>query len=387
LSAAVDALQREADLAHDLGFDVEMLRDVPVAHRPGWRIDRQALFHPRKYLRGLLERVPGRGSEVFEGSEVAFDDDHVIRSGPYRITARAVVVATHRPLAGWQSAVNAALRQTELASYTSYVVAARLSRTLDPSPALFWDTSAPYRYVRLDRAAGSVRAIAGGEDHKTGQLEDGRAPFEALERWLVGMLPSARVTHRWSGSVIETPDGLPVIGEVAQGQFAATGFAGNGLTFGTLAAMILSDAIAGSRPNPWARLVDPDRSLIGRGAWNYVRENADYPYYLARDLFAGRSGRPLRALKPGEGALVTVDGKTIAASRDDQGRLSLLSPVCTHLGCRVAWNETEHTWDCPCHGSRFDATGEVLSGPAEHPLRPHGEAPAADATPVRVRDA
>jgi Rieske Fe-S protein len=181
------------------------------------------------------------------------------------------------------------------------------------------------------------------------------------------MLPDIELTHRWSGQVIETPDGLPYIGKVAEHQYAATGFAGNGMTFGTLAGIMMSDAIAG-RPNPWADLFDPGRAAVRRGLWEYIKENADYPYYMMRDRFAGAEGRSLRAIKRGHGSVIEREGRKVAAYRSPDGVLTMVSATCTHMGCMVRWNDAERTWDCPCHGSRFTPEGDVISGPAEKPL-------------------
>jgi glycine/D-amino acid oxidase-like deaminating enzyme/nitrite reductase/ring-hydroxylating ferredoxin subunit len=393
-----DALQREterltaeAQLARELGFDVDAVPSTPLIDRPGWRIENQALFHPRKYLNGLLERIAGDGSVVFEQNDVSFTHDpEVLSCGEHTVRAPYVVIATHNPLAGRQSTAAAAILQTHLALYTSYVLAARVPKPLDTALAAYWDTSDPYRYIRVDRDEDGVRLIVGGEDHKTGQEEDTRRPFEALERWFLQLVPTAHVTHRWSGQVIQTPDGLPLIGEAAHRQYVATGFAGNGMTFGTLSAMIVRDAITNAAPNPWRDLFDVNRSAIARGPFDYLRENADYPYYLVRDRFAGASTRHLRAVARGSGRLVDVGGQIVAASRDERGKLTVLSPVCTHLGCRVNWNQAESTWDCPCHGSRFSATGEVLSGPAEKGLErlastnvPTAPAPSAPARAAR----
>jgi Rieske Fe-S protein len=256
--------------------------------------------------------------------------------------------------------------QTKLALYTSYVLGGRVRCGTVPD-ALFWDTSDPYHYLRVEPHADHDLIIFGGEDHKTGQVPTTSDCYERLELTLTSLVPDVRLTHHWSGQVIETPDGLPYIGQMAEHQYAATGFGGNGMTFGTLSGMIMSDAILGRR-NPWADLFDPGRKAIGRGAWEYVKENADYPYYLIRDRFAGGKGRSLRAVKRGQGTLIERNGTMVAAYRDESGEATLLSPTCTHMGCSVAWNDAERTWDCPCHGSRFRPTGEVFAGPAEAPL-------------------
>jgi Rieske Fe-S protein len=158
------------------------------------------------------------------------------------------------------------------------------------------------------------------------------------------------------------------------GQFAGTGYAGNGMTFGTVTAMMARDRITG-RTNPWTDLFDPQRTKIRGGAWDYAKENRDYPYYMVRDRFAGAEGRSLREVTPGEGRVIDWRGQRVAAYRDAGGTLTLRSAVCTHMGCLVGWNRAERTWDCPCHGSRFTTEGEVLGGPAESPLAPVEEHP------------
>ncbi len=176
------------------------------------------------------------------------------------------------------------------------------------------------------------------------------------------------MTHEWSGQVIETTDGLPLIGEVADGQYVATGYAGNGMTFGTLAATIVRDALCGRERRPWADAMDVNRSAITGGVRGYVAENVDFPTHFVLDRLTAGERRPLEALKAGEGAVLALEGGKVAAYRDPAGTLSLRSAVCTHLGCIVSWNVAERTWDCPCHGSRFHPDGRVLSGPAERPL-------------------
>ena len=363
-------IRDEVSIAESLGFDVSFISEAPFVGTPAMRVEHQAKFHPRKYLRGLLTRLRHVGCEVFEESEAEIGDDGV-KIGSHTVRAPWVVVATHNPLQGHQSFLQASLLQTKLALYTSYVVRATL-REPHSEPyeaALFWDTHSPYHYLRLDNVDGETFAIAGGADHKTGQVDDPARCYTEVEAWLTRLAPGARVTERWSGQVVETADFLPIIGTVAERQFIATGFAGNGMTFGTLAAVMARDAITGVT-NPWQELFEIDRSVVSRGPWKYLTENVDYPYYLVRDRFAGVSKRSLRSIRRNSGEVVTVDGHIVAAYRNEKGKLVTLSPNCTHLGCRVQWNGTDRTWECPCHGSRFQPTGEVIAGPAERPLEP-----------------
>jgi Rieske Fe-S protein len=191
--------------------------------------------------------------------------------------------------------------------------------------------------------------------------------YERLHDSLGKIAPKAQVGHHWSGQVIETNDGLPFIGESDPGQFISTGFSGNGMTFGTLAAMMASDWVA-QKKNPWTDLFAPSRKKLKGGVWDYLKENVDYPYYLMKTRLAAAEGDSLASVAKNEGKIVRLHGKKVAVYRDADGAVTKRSAVCTHMGCIVRWNVAENTWDCPCHGSRFKPDGAVISGPAEAPL-------------------
>lgn len=361
-------LQQEAALARQLDINADYFPSIPFFGVPGVRFSHQAIFHPRKYLGELLRRIPGNGSHVFESTDVTEteDDPPAVKAGRFRIEGKYLVFATHNPLMGNTAVVKAALFQTKLFLYTSYALGARIPPGLIPE-ASYWDTGDPYDYLRVERRRDYDYAIFGGEDHKTGQEVDTTAAYERLEQRFRRHFPDAIVDHRWSGQVIETNDGLPFIGETADRQFVATGFSGNGMTFGTLGGMMAVDAML-RRKNPWQELFDVHRRKIFGGTWDYVRENKDYPYYMLRDWLAGAEADSTDALGRNQGKILNLAGKKVAAYRDRHGKVTLCSAVCTHLKCIVGWNEAEKTWDCPCHGSRFQPTGEVISGPAEEPL-------------------
>jgi len=340
---------------------------VPYFDRPGVEFADQARLHPRKYLAGLAAHLEGDIFEHTAVDEVTQQGSHyAVRARNKTITCNHLVIATHSPIMGASSLLSASVLQTKLALYTSYAIAGRVPHGQIPD-ALFWDTAEPYHYLRIAPAGSHDVVIFGGEDHKTGQADDTRACYAHLESSLKDLIPQAEVTDRWSGQVIETNDGLPFIGETAERQFSATGFAGNGITFGTLGAMMATDYVLG-RTNPWRELFDTGRTKVRGGLWDYVAENKDYPYYLVRDRFAGSEGRSLRAVRRGQGKIIDLDGARVAAYRAPDGSVTLRSPICTHLGCIVGWNDAERTWDCPCHGSRFAPSGQVISGPAEAPL-------------------
>lgn len=369
----VKAFREEATLAAELGFDTAFVNAVPFIGGAGVQFGGQARFHPRKYIAGLAKAIRDKGGAIHEHSEAEefLEDPLRVKANGVTVRCRDIVIATHNPLVGITGFTSATLFQTKLALYSSYVVAGRVPHDSVPD-ALFWDTDTAYRYLRLEPQRDGDLIILGGEDHKTGQVTDTNACYETLEKSLRTQVLSIELSHRWSGQVIETPDGLPYIGPMTDHQYAATGYAGNGLTFGTVGAMIMSDQILG-RKNPWADLFDPGRKALTRGLWDYLKQNADYPYYMMRDRIAGPDAKSLRAVPRGAGRIIERNGAKVAAYRDTDGTTILRSAVCTHMGCLVAWNDAEHTWDCPCHGSRFTPKGDVISGPAESPLsEPNG---------------
>jgi glycine/D-amino acid oxidase-like deaminating enzyme/nitrite reductase/ring-hydroxylating ferredoxin subunit len=366
----VSWLKKEADLAAKLGFDAAYLELIPYFNLLGVRFANQAKFHPRKYLGALVKKIPGSGSHVFEKSAATDFDAKGRRVKLNRnwISFDRVVMATNNPLVGLASVISSTFFQTKLSLYTSYALGGRLPSGTVPE-ALFWDTREPYDYLRIDRHRDFDYLIYGGEDHKTGQKKKTQSAYARLWTRLNKIIPKARIDHRWSGQVICTPDGLPYIGENAEHQFVATGYCGNGITFGTVAAMMARDW-ATARKNPWADLFAVDRRKIKGATRNYIRENKDYPYYMIKDRISRPESDSVRELKRGDGMIIGSRGKKIAVFRDNDGNICKLSPVCTHLGCLVRWNPAESTWDCPCHGSRFKPTGEVIAGPAEQALAP-----------------
>jgi glycine/D-amino acid oxidase-like deaminating enzyme/nitrite reductase/ring-hydroxylating ferredoxin subunit len=362
-------LETDCETANELGFAASLVDSVPLFEKVGVRFPNQAKFHPFRYLAGLARAVNGKGSAIYEHSEVnEFENKKLaVRVKGASVSSDYLIIATHVPLMGQTGLASAALFQSKLVSYSSYAIAATVPKGRIPD-VLLWDTANPYHYLRVDSGRGADLAIFGGEDHKTGQVDDSVDRFARLEKTLRRFVPEAKVRDRWSGQVVETNDGLPYIGETAERQFVATGFAGNGMTFGTLAAMMAADRVLG-RENAWQDLFDVNRKKLRGGAWRLLKENLDYPYYLLRDrLTREKSTKSPRASRRNEGRVVTIEGKPVACSKDAEGKLHRVSAVCTHLGCLVHWNQAEATWDCPCHGSRFHADGRVLAGPAETPL-------------------
>jgi glycine/D-amino acid oxidase-like deaminating enzyme len=281
------ALQREASIANDLGVDAAFVERVPGLGRPGVVFDSQARFDPLAYIEVLASRIDGDGSYVFEDSEAdAIATDPVtVRAGAGTITADFVVVATHQPIWPADCEARVASLQESLRPHWTYAVRAT-SAPCAIMEGLYWESRTAYDYFRVDRRGGHDELVFGGADRpiasgEADEIAAEAAAFAEVEARLRAIVRDARITHRWSGVVIETRDGLPYIGEMGPACFGATGFAGNGMTFATLAGMMAADAATG-RANPWRDLFDINRTSLATGAWNYGHENRDYPSFLRR---------------------------------------------------------------------------------------------------------
>jgi glycine/D-amino acid oxidase-like deaminating enzyme/nitrite reductase/ring-hydroxylating ferredoxin subunit len=366
-------LDAEYEAARRAGLDAEHLDVSPFAGMGSAcvRFPRQAQMHPLRYLYALARAVEARGGSLFGATHVTeIEADAAVSmrtSRGARVRARAGVVATNSPIHA-----RVALH-TKQAAYRTFVVGLALGKGA-LQRALYWDMEEPYHYVRLHtlEAGGESLLLVGGEDRRLGtpqaiQAED---RYAALERWARERLPGlGPVRHRWSGEVMEPVDGLAFIGASpgrARNLFVATGDSGMGMTHGAIAGMLVRDLIL-ERSNPWTALYDPSRKPV-RAALEYARENLETAAHYLDWLRGGDASLP--DIRPGDGAVVRDGLRKLAAYRDEQGALHVRSATCPHLGCLVAWNGAEKTWDCPCHGSRFDRFGRVLHGPANRDLAP-----------------
>jgi glycine/D-amino acid oxidase-like deaminating enzyme/nitrite reductase/ring-hydroxylating ferredoxin subunit len=363
----VETLERECEAARRAGLAAERLESLDLRGffgGPALRFPRQGQFHPLAYLHGLAAAIERAGGAVFGDTHVAeVGSDHATTTAGVNVSAGAIVVATNTPIHHRVST------HTKQAPYRTYAIGLRVPRG-SVERALYWDTADPYHYVRLVSGTGNAHdvLIVGGEDHKTGQEDDPAPRFARLEAWAQKHFPSVeQVAYSWSGQVMETVDGLAYIGHDAGGVYVATGDSGMGMTHGTIAGMLITDLIAG-RANPWAELYALGRTPL-RSPSEFARENLNVAAQFA-DWVTGGDVESVDAIPPGSGAVVRSGLHKLAVYRDESGVLHRRSAVCPHLGCIVAWNAVERSWDCPCHGSRFDARGHVVNGPANSDLGP-----------------
>jgi glycine/D-amino acid oxidase-like deaminating enzyme/nitrite reductase/ring-hydroxylating ferredoxin subunit len=369
-------LDEELKASVRAGLEVERLERVPgLTHDtgPALRFGRQGQFDPAKYLEGLARCIEQRGGRIHTGTHASEIEDgspcRVRTAAGHLVRAQRVAVCTNTPVN------DRVTMHTKQAPYRTYVVGFAVPGGRIP-PALYWDTADPYHYVRLQHgpfASGGAEdvLIVGGEDHKTGQADDMDERFRCLEEWTRERFPEAgAVAFRWSGQVLEPTDYMGFIGRNPGEKhvFIATGDSGQGMTHGTIAGMLIRD-LALDRPNPWADLYDPSRlpienlTIVAEFAKENLNVAAQY-----KDLLTPGEVDGIERIAPGMGAVLRDGARKLAAYRADDGQVHVRSAICPHLGCVVNFNSTEKTWDCPCHGSRFEATGRVLNGPANTDL-------------------
>lgn len=378
-----EELVLELEALQKIGWtDVVLRKESPVptlTALPCLHFPKQAHFHVLKYLSALSGAFIGMGGRIFTETKVVRYENGVlataIAENNHGVTANNLVVATNSPTN------DIVTMHTKQAPYRTYVLGAAVKKGVIPD-ALYWDMADPYHYVRLmhgkaERSDNNTEEesaellIVGGEDHKTGQEDKPGEKFMQLEKWMRLKFPEAgEVVYRWSGQVYEPVDALAYIGRNpgdAQNVYIATGDSGHGMTHSTIAGMLLTDLIMG-RKNPWAALYDPARTNM-KSAGEYLKENLNVAVQYKDYVTPGEVDDPMQVM-PGTGRIMRKGASKVAVYCDQDGIRHECSAICTHLGCVVSWNDVESSWDCPCHGSRFDPFGRVITGPAIKGLDP-----------------
>lgn len=370
----VEYLMSELEIAQQAGFPTAKLLPRSPSRifdsGPCIEFPNQAQFHPMKYIDGLAHAVQKHGGRIFthtEAVEIKGGTEAFVRTSQgFKIDCENILVATNVPIN------NMVAIHTKNAAYRSYLIGMPVPKE-KVEDVLLWDTAEPYHYVRFvkDPATGEDILLAGGEDHRTGQDANPENHFDNLRRWVENRFDiHSRIVTRWSGQIMEPSDGLAYIGRNPMDEknvYIITGDSGHGLTHGTLGAILIRDLIFG-HDNDWAKIYDPSRLHL-RSLGTYIREAASSTAPYSDWLLEGDVDSP-REIEAGEGAVIREGLSKIAVYKDEMNRLHCFSAVCTHLGGCVRWNSAEKTWDCPCHGSRFDRFGQVINGPAIKELSP-----------------
>ncbi|MFI8511839.1 FAD-dependent oxidoreductase [Streptomyces sp. NPDC085460] len=372
----IAALRAEAEAARAAGLAASFVTEtgLPFPVAGAVRVEDQAQFHPLAYLSGLVDAIVARGGRIHEGTRVVDLD----RGDPCRLTtdtgavvsARHVVVATHHPV------FDHALLATRLTQHRDLVIAGPVPAPQDPEGMYITEEEGKRSVRTAPLPDGRRLLIVTGEAFRPGTGEDTEAGYARLREWTERYFPDVTITHRWAAQDNSATDTLPFIGRMptaGENVYVATGFAGWGMTGGVMAASVIATLVRGER-EPWTDLYAPSRlGSALRSAPTLLKDQWETGKHFVKDrleTFGDGTGGPVRDLRPGEGTVVRGKGGPCAVHRDDRGGLHAVSAVCTHLGCLVAFNNAERTWECPCHGSRFGVDGAVLQGPALTPLEP-----------------
>ncbi len=364
-----DELTRELETLKQLGNNEVQLQEKAGTQPfdPGvcLKFPNQAQVHPIKYLGGLCGAIARNGGKIFTQTHVSeFSGSGVKTDEGKKVTAKNVVIATSVP-------VNRKAKMHAVqAPYRTYVTAFKVPKG-SVSRALFWSTSLDmgglansYTYIRIHPISGEFDAlIVGAEDHKTGQADDANRRFSLIQAWTKERFPdSGEVLYAWSGQIMNPGDGVGFIGRDKDNFYVATGYSGNGTTYGTIAGMVISDLILG-RENSWQEVFDPNRKIV-KEALDIISENFNVASKLVSSFVKGQEKEP-EDLKTDSGASIKrgLTGR-LAYYKDDDNKVHAFSSVCPHMGCSVSWNSSEKTFDCPCHGSRYTGYGKVVNGPA-----------------------
>jgi len=339
---------------------------VPIPFEKALVFENQAQFHPAKYLYGLAKAFEETGGTLLQNCRVTGVDEKEeilnVSTSLGAILAKNLVYATHVP-----PGVN--LLHFRCAPYRSYAMAVKLKNDEYPD-ALVYDMHDPYHYYRTQIIDDEQYLIAGGEDHKTAHEENTEMCFTKLESYVRQHFNVEKITFKWSSQFYEPTDGLPYIGHLPgspKNVFVATGFSGNGMTLGSLSGKILKDLIVNGS-SEFEKLYSPSRVKPIAGFTNFVKEAADVTGEFIGKWFSHKKMESLVELAPDEAKIVTYEGHSMALYKDKSGNVHAVNPACTHIKCSVAFNNSEKSWDCPCHGSRFSIDGEVLTAPARKNL-------------------
>ncbi|KAF3889350.1 MULTISPECIES: FAD-dependent oxidoreductase [Nostocales] len=357
----LNQIEKEVEAALKLGLPASFVRQtsLPFPIAGAIKFDNQAQFHSRKYLLHLAKSIAGNGSYVFENTRVQKVDEESpcqVITDKGTVLARDVIITTNLPI------LDQGLFFAKTYPKRSYIIGARIEASKAPK-GMYIGIGETYYSIRTTPYQNGLLLLVGGGGHKVGTVTNTEEKYLDLEAFARSRFGIDSFEYRWSTQDAVSFDRLPYIGKLTPFNnhvYVATGFSLWGMTKGTLSGMLLADRILGIE-NPWAELYDATRatpfvSLEG------VKQNLDVGVHWVGDRIKG-IGHSCVDVANGEGKIVTVNGKKVAAYRDEGGEIHAVSAVCPHLGCVVAWNSAEKSWDCPCHGSRFNSDGKILHGP------------------------
>lgn len=361
-----ETIEKEKKSLEKYGLKVQELQDLPLPFKTekAIRVENQAQFNPSSFVSGLAEKIENENCRIYENTPVHHiekGEPHVLHTPNAKVKASKVILATHTPKGVYAL-------QTAIYPHREYALAVKLKSGEYPE-GIFWSTdSKTHPSLRSYETEEGKFLITVGYHHKVGQEDPDKDYFGDLEKNLRRNYDVDSVVYKWSAQHYKSSDGLPFIGESTDDNiFVATGFSTDGLTYGVVSAMIFRDLINGKNNN-WAKVYKARRFTPLKSAKTFIKENINVMGEYLKDLPGKAVAGKFSEVKSGEGKIVEVEDEKLAVHRNKEGQLHVCSAVCTHMECIVNWNNNEKTWDCPCHGSRFKPTGEVIEGPAFSPL-------------------
>lgn len=353
----VEKVKAEAEAAKSLGLPAHFTdqTELPFTVSGAIYFEDQAHFHPRKFLLALAEEITNAGGQIFEQTRALAVDEQgggqVIRTAKGEVKAKAVVLATHYPF------IDHSVYAVRMQPNRSYAVLAEVDRPIEHMYISVGDR-------RSFRPYSKTAIIIGGEGHEVGKADE-RGQYQKLELYAKETARAKQIQYRWSAHDHTAVDRVPLIGQYLPGKkgvFVATGFGAWGMTSGAVAGLLLSDLME-EKPNSWAEAFNPNRLRSLKPNQRLLAQGKSAVQGLAVERIKNVF-KDSELPDPGEGKIITKHGRQLAVHRAEDGTLVVRSAVCTHMGCIVAWNSAEKTWDCPCHGSRFTSDGQVKHGPA-----------------------
>lgn len=367
---SIQKIEKEFQAYQKLNIDGNIINEIPFDIKifKGLVMKNQAQFHPLKYLTHLVRFIADKGGLIFENTvavNIERDENKatVLTRDGHRVTGNGVLSCTHFPFYE-----GTGFYFTRLHADRSYVLAAKTN--MEYPGGMYLSIDKPNRSIRYTPVDGENLLIIGGESHKSGQGVDTMEHYKALEKFAKDVFQLDQFDYRWSTQDLATLDKLPYVGEITSGVhniLIATGYRKWGMTNGTAAALLLAD-MALNKDNPYQTVYTPSRFYADPSLQKFFKENIDVAKHLIKGKFEV-SNKQAEELANDEGGIIMMNGARKGAYRDTEGKLHIVDTTCTHVGCEVNWNDGERTWDCPCHGSRFSYTGEVMEGPAEKPLQ------------------
>lgn len=369
-----DMLTTIFDATKKAGLPIAYVKTIPipVPMEKAAKVTGQAKFHPVRYVHGLAKAFEELGGVIIQNTRALGIDESeelTVQTSRGNFRAARVLYATHTP-----PGVN--LMHLRCQPFRSYAMAVQLNSRMENGQyprGLSYDMYDPYHYYRTQQIDGKDYLIVGGYDHKTGKKSDTEASMKQLEKFIRGKFSVSRVSAQWSSQYFEPADGLPYIGHLpghSDQVFVAGGFGGNGMTYSHVTAIVIKALLSKSITKKYTDLFSPARIKPIAGFKNFISQNIETAQNLISRLMPGNKLQKgeLKKIAPAEGKVVQINGQKVGVYKNENGTVSAVKAVCTHMGCGITFNTTERSWDCSCHGTRYNTEGDVLTAPAVQPL-------------------